>query len=139
MGNARIPSSRAGAGSRARAIVLVASVLGLLVAGACSDDDGSPTNPGGGGTVFNLGPFAIGQSASFTFPNAGSFGYHCIPHRTMGMTGTVQVDGQGADSAVVQIAASGLSFTPSTAHIKPGATVRWVNASSATNHTVTSD
>lgn len=125
-----------------RAFVLAASLV-LLGLAACKS--GSTTDPYGGGgggnpgTHFNLGPFAAGQSLSFTFTTAGTFPYHCVPHASMGMRGTVQVDAAGADSALVQIGASGYSFTPSTAHIKPGAAVRWVNASSLTNHTVTSD
>lgn len=124
--------------------------LALLVAAigvsSCSKG-GSPTSPYGGGVsggvagpMLHLGPFALGQSATVTFATAGTFGYHCIPHQAMGMVGTVQVDAAGADSLVVQIAVSGsLSFTPSTAHIKPNGAVRWVNASNSTVHTVTSD
>src|SRR5262252_1228233 len=129
-------------------LVLAAFLVALLGAGCSSSN--SPTSPsygggggggggGNGGTLFNMGPFALGQSAKFTFANAGTFGYHCNVHRAMGMTGTVQVDATGADSLVVQIGASGFNFTPSTAHIKPGGYVRWVNASGLTNHTVTSD
>ena len=131
--------------SRNRALLL-ASLMIVLAGAACSKSS-SPTAPSGGGgnggggsgTPFNLGPFAVGQSAQLTFTSAGTFGYHCIPHRAMGMTGAVQVDAGGADSALVRIAVSGLTFTPSTAHIKPGGHVRWVNASSSTVHTVTSD
>jgi len=125
------------------------SLLLLLSLAACSKSS-SPTDPygggggggGGGGTSgsqFNLGPFALGQSATHTFATAGTFPYHCIVHANMGMRGTVQVDATGADSLLVQIAAGGFSFTPTTAHVKPGAHVRWVNASNLTNHTVTSD
>lgn len=122
---------------------LLASLLAVLGLAACKTS--SPTAPHGGGggggaaTQFNLGPFGVGQSAQLSFATAGAFGYHCIPHRSMGMTGTVQVDAGGSDSIVVQIGASGLTFTPTTAHIKPGGHVRWVNASSSTVHTVTSD
>src|SRR5262245_32010135 len=135
--------------SRARrfwALVLVA-LFSVSALAACNKYS-SPTTPYGGGgggagtsggTSFGLGPFAVGQSATLTFTNAGSFGYHCIPHQSMGMTGTVQVDAAGADSMVVQIGATGLNFTPVIAHIKPGGRVRWVNASNFTNHTVTSD
>jgi len=132
---------------RNQALVLT-TVLALLVIAACGKSS-SPTSPygggggggggTGGGTTFGFGPFAQGQSASFTFPTAGTFGYHCIPHRAMGMTGEVLVDATGADSALVQIGASGFSFEPSTAHIKSGGHVRWVNASTLTNHTVTSN
>ena len=133
---------------RNQALVL-AALLVALGGAACYNAPTSPYGGGGGsagggggvggGTTFNLGPFGVSQSAKFTFPNAGTFGYHCIPHRAMGMVGTVQVDGSGADSLVVQIAASGLTFSPATAHIKTGGYVRWVNASGATNHTVTSN
>jgi hypothetical protein len=118
------------------------ALLAVLGVGACSKS-GSPTAPygggGGTGTPFNLGPFGLNQSATLTFANAGTFGYHCIPHQAMGMTGSVQVEAGGADSAVVQIAASGLTYTPPTTHIRPGGHVRWVNASASTVHTVTSN
>jgi plastocyanin len=129
-----------------QALVLAAFLVALLGA-ACSSSK-SPTSPyggggggggGNGGTLFNMGPFALGQSAEFTFANGGTFGYHCNVHRSMGMIGTVQVDATGADSLVVQIGAGGFNFAPSTAHIKPGGYVRWVNVSGLTNHTVTSD
>jgi plastocyanin len=134
-----------------RVFGLAALSLGVaLVVVACNSNN--PTSPYGGGnnggngtggnnggTSFNLGPFALGQSAVFTFANAGTFGYHCITHRALGMVGTVQVDTSGADSALVQVGASGYTFTPSTAHIKPGGHVRWVNASGMTDHTVTSN
>ena len=93
-----------------------------------------------GGSLFSFGPFAAAQSAQFTFATAGNVGYHCNAHRSMGMVGTVQVDAAGLDSQVVQIGPSGqFSFSPATAHIKPGGYVRWVNASALTNHTVTSN
>ena len=118
------------------AVVALVAVLG---AAGCSSGSksGMPTAPSAG--PLHLGPFAIGQSAEFTFTSAGNFGYHCNAHGSMGMVGTVQVDGTGVDSLVVQMGAVGFSFTPSTAHIKPGGYVRWVNASGLTNHTVTSD
>ena len=141
--------ARATAPRRPVRALVAATLFALLAIASCSKSY-SPTAPyggggggggggGTGGTQLNFGPFATGQSASFTFASAGTFGYHCIPHRAMGMTGEVLVDGTGADSALVQIAASGFSFTPATAHIKPGGHVRWVNASTLTNHTVTSD
>ena len=132
---------------RVQALILAALLAALSGAGCGSKS--SPTSPtygggggggGGGGTTFNLGPFAQGQSLEFTFPTAGTFGYHCNTHANMGMTGTVQVDASGADSLVVHVGAGGgFSFAPSTAHIKPAAYVRWVNVSGLTNHTVTSN
>lgn len=133
-----------------RPALVVAALVTLLTAASCNQS-GSPTSPYGGGstgggtggsgtgTTFNFGPFALGQSVTLAFPNAGTFGYHCIPHRAMGMIGTVQVDAGGADSTAVQIGANGFSFAPATAHIKPGGHVRWVNVSGLTVHTVTSD
>lgn len=129
---------------RAGWTLALALVFFAIAGGACNN---SPTSPyggggggGGGGTLFNFGPFALGQSATFTFANAGTFGYHCIVHRNMGMTGTVQVDAGGADSLVVQIGpGNGFAFSPVSAHIKPGGHVRWVNVSNLTVHTVTSD
>jgi len=141
------------AAHRPRALLALMTLLLVLGAGACSKYH-APTAPygggsgggggtgggGSGGTSFSFGPFAIGQSASFTFASAGTFGYHCIPHRSMGMVGSVQVEATGADSALVQIGAgNGFSFAPSSTHIKTGGHVRWVNASGLTNHTVTSD
>src|SRR5262245_10993969 len=129
-------------------VLAFVSFLAALGVAACSQS-GSPTAPngGGGGGVtgggagqrFNLGPFARGQSAVVEFPSEGAFGYHCIAHQDMGMVGAVHVDADGADSAVVQMTAAGFSFSPAIAHIKPGGHVRWVNQSTLTNHTVTSD
>lgn len=122
-------------------------LIGVLAAAGCSKSY-SPTAPYGGGgggggggmgAVLALGPFGLGQSAQVTFSTAGTFGYHCIPHQSMGMVGSVQVDNTGSDSVVVQIAPTGLNFVPSLAHLKPGGYVRWVNASSSTIHTVTSN
>ena len=132
--------------NRAGWILGLALLFVAMGGGACNSS--SPTSPygggggggGGGGTTFNLGPFAIGQSAKFTFATAGTFGYHCIPHRAMGMTGTVQVDASGADSLAVQIGpGNGFTFSPANAHIKPGGYVRWVNVSNLSIHTVTND
>jgi len=141
LSTAEVPRPR-----RTRALIL--AVFLVLIA-ACSKNS-SPTSPYGGGggggggggnpgTLFNLGPFAIGQSIRHDFAAAGNFGYHCIPHQAMGMVGNVQVDGTGADSLVVQVGAGGFIFAPGTAHIKPGGYVRWVNVSNLAVHTVTSD
>ena len=128
--------------SRAKVAILLAAILGTA---ACSSGN-SPTGYGGGGggggtttKVLNLGPFGIDQSVKFAFATPGSFPYHCIPHRAMGMTGTVTVDASGADSVPVQVGAGGLQFSPATAHIKPGGYVRWYNVSTSSIHTVTSD
>jgi len=119
--------------------IAVASCQGPTSPYGGGSSGGGGTGGGSTGTRFDLGPFALGQSATLAFPNAAIAGYHCIPHRAMGMTGTVLVDANGADSALVQIGAGGFSFTPATAHIKPGGHVRWVNVSNLAIHTVTSD
>jgi plastocyanin len=141
---------RGGVKRPATRVLVVASLLALLAAAACSKST-SPTNPyggggggggtgGGAGTMFNLGPFALDQTASFTFPTAGTFGYHCVTHGNMGMVGTVQVDNAGAAEVTVEIGTGGgFTFTPPTAHVSPGGVVHWHNASNLTNHTVTSN
>ena len=124
----------------ASALVLVLG-LGLYSIG-CSKS----TSPGGGGggtppagPSFNFSFPAQGASAFFAFADAGTWGYHCIPHGGAGMTGTVIVSAAGADSALVDVSSAGgaLSFSPSSVTIKPGGTVRWVNRSTMTIHTVT--
>jgi plastocyanin len=46
-----------------------------------TSDDGS----------WDTGNIAPGASATTTFNQAGTFGYHCTYHRTLGMTGTITV------------------------------------------------
>ncbi len=133
-------------GSRRHVVVSVAASLALLAAlSACSSKSSSPTGPGGGGTPnppapFDLGPFGVSRSIALTFPNAGTFGYHCRPHAAS-MTGTVTVNASGDDSAVVSVGpGSTLTFQPASVTVKPGGYVRWVNVNSTmTIHTVTSD
>jgi len=127
------------------AAALFSAIAITAVIGACSSGGGgSPTspNPGGGGTTFSLSFPATGTSQKFTFPTAGTFPYHCIPHGSSGMTGTVVVNASGADSDTVAVGRDAsynpaLSFKPSTTTIKPGGYVRWINRSSMVNHTVT--
>jgi plastocyanin len=122
----------------------LAAWLCIATVAGCSGGGGKSTAPAGGGSnsggeLFDLGPFALGQSAQLTFVNASTIPYHCNSHRSEGMTGTVQVDASGADSLLVQIGAGGDRFVPALAHVRPGGHVRWVNVSNMTNHTVTSD
>jgi plastocyanin len=105
----------------------------------------SATNPYGGGSTGGTGgtgntPFNSGTlnaPASFVriFPTAGTVGYHCNFHQSMGMTGDVTVVSGAADSMIVT--ASGTSFTPATVSIRPGGYVHWKIAGGT--HTVTSD
>jgi plastocyanin len=127
-----------------RALLVLGSLfsIALFVIIGCGSDS-SPTNPGGGGggggPTFDFHFPATGVSHSFTFTTAGTWAYHCTPHASSGMTGTVVVDaGSANDSALVQVGSgNALSFSPSSVTIKPNGSVRWVNASSMTNHTVT--
>jgi plastocyanin len=137
-----------------RPLLVPASLFLALIAaifiGACSSGgSSSPTYPapgggGGGGTTFSLSFPATGSSQQFTFPTAGTFAYHCIPHGGSGMTGTVTVSASAsADSDTVAVGRDAsynqaLSFKPNTTTIKPGGHVRWINRSSMVNHTVTS-
>src|ERR1051325_10570306 len=59
---------------------------------------------------------------SFTYPQVGSFPYHCTPHQSAGMTGLVQVVKR---LHIVKVGSSGLSFTPNQITIAQGDTVRW--------------
>lgn len=82
---------------------------------------------------------SVGTVHTQTFSEAGTFNYRCIPHESGGMTGTVVVDaGSSVDSVFVQVGSgAGFSFTPQTATIKVGGSIRWANVSAMTNHTVT--
>ena len=128
-----------------RSIVRMAALTSALVVGVivlgCGKSSGPMAPYGGGGTggatntPFNSG--TLGASASFdhVFPTAGTVGYHCNFHVSMGMVGTVVVANGGASSATVT--ASGTTFSPSSVTIMPGGTVHWTIASGT--HTVTSD
>ena len=137
-----------------RALVAFAAtgvVLGIalaLTAPGCSKSTNpypaSGPGPGGGSTSFNFSFPATGVSQTYTFADSGTFGYHCIVHGGLGMTGTVIVSSAGADSDTVAVGVDGagnpaLRFTPSTVTVRPGGKVRWINRSTMTNHTVTSN
>lgn len=118
--------------------------LALVVVLGCGGGSSSSTNPGtgggGSGPTFDLRFTATGVSQRFDFADAGTWGYQCTPHgQTQGMTGTVVVSASASDdSAVVQVGpANTFTFSPASVTIKTGGYVRWVNASSMTNHTVT--
>ncbi len=127
------------------AFALVAIVgLGSLAAG-CGKSSSS-TSPvsgggnvgggGGGGAAFDSGTLTAPTTFSHIFSSAGTVGYHCNFHRSLGMVGTVTVTASAPDS-VVTVVASGITFTPQTVSIRPGGVVNW-NVTSGT-HTVTSD
>ncbi len=119
------------------AVLAVLAFVGLAVFAGCGSS--KSTNPAGVGPVFDLRFPDQNASQRFDFSTAGSWDYHCIVHQAQGMEGTVVVDANsGADSAVVTVGAgNALTFTPATVVIKPGGYVRWINASTMTNHTVT--
>jgi plastocyanin len=111
----------------------------LGFAGCGGDDNGTTNPPTGGGTTFNSGSMVNGTQFVFTFPNAGSFPYHCTIHPMMRSTVTVATG--GSDSMVVDIqnsSASGFVVTQGGPSIRPGGYVRWHNSDNIT-HTVTSD
>ena len=124
-----------------RLALLVAIALPLASCGAGDH----PVAPGGGGAVgappapFNFSFPSTGHSVQLAFPVTGTFGYHCAKHGTMGMRGAVLVDSTGLDSVVVGVGQSGNAYSPAAVTIRPGGVVRWVNVSTRTDHTVTSD
>ena len=122
----------------AAAVVILA---GLALAG-CKGYS-APTTPYGGGTsggsggnaAFNSGDLRGPATFVHSFATAGTVGYHCRFHRSMGMVGTVTVASGAADSAVVT--ASGTTFAPAAVSVRPGGFVRWKVVNDL--HTITSD
>ena len=126
------------------AVLAFVAVVALVPACSKSTSPYSSSGPpAGGGTTFDLAFPAQGASQTFTFPDSGSFPYHCRAHGSSGMTGVVDVTASGADSDTVAVGVNGagspaLRYTPSSVAIRPGGNVRWINRSAMTNHTVTS-
>ena len=122
-----------------------ALVLVAAIGTGCSSKSSNTTAPAPvPGPNFSYAFPATGTSNKrvFTATEVGSWDYHCIPHQSAGMVGTVVVvAGTPVDSAVVQVGFNGtgqdFKFFPSTVTIHAGGYVRWVNASSLTTHTVT--
>ena len=117
----------------------LAVLVVVALAESCSKKSSTAPNQMVTGPTFNFTFPQTGTSHEFMFPDAGSWDYRCIPH-SPGMSGTVIVSPGSADSVLagpVQVGAGGNNFSPATVTIRPGGTVRWVNVSSATNHTVT--
>ncbi len=129
-----------------RSLVVPALVIAVTAFVGCSGG-GKTTAPvfgggagGSGGPSFDLRFPAPGSSQQLTFASAdtGSWSYHCTPHQSMGMTGTVNVTATAAsDTALVTVGVPDNRFSPATVAIKPNGHVRWVNGSTATIHTVT--
>lgn len=132
-----------------RVLVVMFSILAALTLAMCAKSTAprvvATPSPGGGGVdpTFDLSFPAANASASYTFTKAGTWNYRCIPHESAGMTGTVIVSaGAAADSDTVAVGRNASygpapAFKPSTVTIKVGGTVRWVNRSTMTIHTVT--
>ncbi len=89
------------------------------------------TNAGGSHTVTGDGadPFCgtgfVSTSCSHTFNTAGTFGYHCIPHASFGMTGTVivQAAANTPPSVTITNPANGAVFAaPANVTVKANAT-----------------
>jgi plastocyanin len=51
----------------------------------------TPDNAGQAGAWTGTGELGPGQTFTHTFAQAGTYTYHCIPHRSQGMTGTIRV------------------------------------------------
>jgi plastocyanin len=127
-----------------RSIVLLA-LTGVIAASsmlASCGKSSSPMSPGGGGgggganTPFDSGALTAPASFDHVFPTAGTVGYHCNFHVSMGMVGSVTVDNASTVTSVT-VTASGTSFSPASVTIKPGGTVHWSIAGGT--HTVTSN
>jgi plastocyanin len=122
------------------AALFALTCLGLVAAGCSSKSTGAPAVVTG--PTFNLSFPANGVSHEVQFNDVGSWDYHCIPHQSVGMTGTIVVDANSTVDSLpagpVQVGGgTGFQFVPQVVTIKPGGHVRWVNFSGATNHTVT--
>ena len=122
------------------ATLIAVAALAVFAAGCSSKSTGAPPVTTTGPT-FNFTFPANGVSHQLQFTDVGTWGYRCLTHggAPYYMTGTVVVDGASVvDSALVQVGAgSGFQFVPSSVTIKPNGFVRWVNMTSATNHTAT--
>ena len=122
------------------ASLIAVAVLVQLAAGCSSKGTSAPAVTTSGPT-WNFTFPANGVSHQLQFTDVGSWGYRCLTHggAPYYMTGTVVVDGSSVvDSALVQVGAgSGFQFVPASVTIKPNGFVRWVNMTSATNHTAT--
>ena len=126
----------------ARGSLALALFAAVLASCSNNSDSTSPVPPVTGPT-FNLAFPAAGTAGTpgtsnrLFFHDVGAWAYHCIPHGSSGMVGTVNVVVGAADSAFVQVGAgNALVFSPSTVTVDTGGYVRWANVSGMTNHTV---
>lgn len=125
-------------------LALLVGTLAWFSWGCSKDNSAAPTGTVGGPSLSFTFPGAAvgvtpGTSHTFQFTTVGSWNYHCTPHQSSGMSGTVNVSASSmVDSALIQVGPSdALVFSPPNVTIKQNGTVRWVNMSSMTIHTVT--
>ena len=118
------------------ALVFAAAVAALP---GCSEESSSTSPQVPSGPNFNFSFPATGTSHTLAFITVGSWTYRCLPHQGSGMTGTVVVSPTSNNDSVLVFVGSGdsLVFRPNLVDIKSGGSVRWLNVSSMTNHTVT--
>jgi len=127
-------------------VLAAAALITFAIVAGCSGKSSSPTAPGGGGggggtsaTIHSGNIAPNGGSFSFTFPDSGTTNYHCSLHAAMQGNSITVTSGSANDSVVVQIvSATTPGYSPSSANVKPGGTVRWVNVHTMT-HTVDND
>jgi plastocyanin len=94
-----------------------------LVSHTATSDDG----------VWDSGTLTFGQTFTFVFDSAGTFGYHCDFHLIM--MGTITVNQPPYD---ILINIQDYYFDPQVVQIQPGQTVRWLNQG-VVDHTSTAD
>jgi len=121
------------------ALALAALVVSALVVGCSKSGGTAPSNPPVSGPTFDFTFTSAAESHQFTFTDVGTWGYRCIVHGSLGMTGTVIVDPASTDSSLsVTVGSPPNMFSPASVTIKPGGKVTWVLAAGAPlNHTVT--
>lgn len=112
-----------------KSILAAVCLLVLVSMSACSKKGGTtqPSMQPGSTEVFNSGTFSSSSQVKVyvhTFPNAGTFGYHCIVHGTP-MSGVITVAAGQAESSFVSIT-DNVFGAPSPAQIRPGAYIKWI-------------
>lgn len=86
--------------------------------------------PGG----FHSPDLRQGDSWNWTFPQPGTYVYHCHPHPFM--RGTVRVEASAPDPSNATVGIRDYTFQPGELRIRSGMEVRWRNDDNDT-HTVT--
>jgi len=121
-----------------RVLIRAAVMAGILtLMGVSCSKESKPTGPsmGGSSDSFDSGSLVAPTTFDHVFSTAGTVGYHCNFHASVGMVGQVMVDTSGA--AAANDTASGTSFHPLIVKVRPGGTVHWIILDGT--HTVTSD